>query len=153
MLRDPLLASIAGKLELNEKGSIEVTPPSTRHGFLQAYLAGELRRLRPDGATFTEVGVETVIGIRAPDVAWASAEFMRRHGMPSPLPSAPELCVEVVSPSNTAVEMSEKVAGYLAAGAHEVWLVREEGALEIFAASGACTSSAIVQGLVLPQLR
>jgi hypothetical protein len=49
--------------------------------------------------------------------------------------------------------MSEKVAGYLAAGAHGVWLVREEGALEIFAASGACTSSAIVQGLVLPQLR
>ena len=36
---------------------------------------------------------------------------------------APELCIEVVSPSNSRKEMSEKTRAYLAAGAHEVWIV------------------------------
>jgi Uma2 family endonuclease len=150
MLRDPIVGAIPGKVELNEKGVIEVSPPSTPHGLLQAFLAGELRRLRPDGKAFTEVGIETAIGVRAPDVAWAAADFLRRHGLVSPLPNAPELCVEVVSPSNTAAELSEKVAAYIAAGAIEVWLAREDGTLEIYAASGVLRESAIVRGLTLP---
>jgi len=36
---------------------------------------------------------------------------------------APELCMEVVSPSNSRKELSEKTRGYLAAGADEVWII------------------------------
>lgn len=151
MLCDPLVGAIPGKVELNEKGVIEVSPPSTPHALLQAFLAGELRRLRPDGKTLTEVGIETAIGIRAPDVAWASADFLRRLGRESPLPNAPELCVEVVSASNTAAELSDKIVAYLAAGAIEVWLAREDGTLEIYARSGGpLAESAIVRGISLP---
>lgn len=141
MIGDPLLEQIPGKLELNEKGSIEVSPASNRHAFLQAYVTGELRSLRPDGTTFTECSIETDIGVRVPDVAWASAGFIARHGMTTPLPSAPEICVEVLSPSNFPAEMAEKIRAYLAAGAREVWLVQETGELEIHNAEGRQSAS------------
>jgi len=150
MLDDPLLRDIPGKLELNEKGAIEVSRANTRHGFLQAFIAGELRRLRPEGATITECPIETEIGIRVPDIAWASPEFTTLHGMTSPLPRAPELCIEVVSASNTAIELSEKRAAYLAAGAREVWLVAEDGTIQIFGERGPLEASVLGIALVLP---
>ena len=151
MVRDPLLEQIAYKLELNEKGSIEVTPASTRHAFLQAFLARELGTLSPDGTTFTQCPVETEIGVRVPDVAWASADFIARHGMTTPLPGAPEICIEVLSPSNSAVETRDKVAAYLAAGAREVWLVQESGELEILTAEGRQPASWLGIKLALPR--
>ena len=81
MIDDPLLAAIPYKVELNEKGAIEVSPASNRHGILQAFVASELRRRLPDGTTITECSIETEIGVRVPDVAWASADFMARHGV------------------------------------------------------------------------
>ena len=143
MLHDPLLADIPGKLELNEKGTIELSPPSTRHGILQAFVAGELRRLRPDGTTITECAIETDIGVRVPDAAWASPDFMRRHGTPSPLPRAPELCIELLSPSNSEPEIQEKTAAYLAAGAIEVWLIKEDGTLEMLSEHGRVAASTL----------
>lgn len=70
--------------------------------------------------------------------------------MPTPLPNAPEVCVEVLSPSNTAPEMSEKVAAYLDAGAIEVWIVREDGGVEIMRKSGLRPSSSFGIDVVLP---
>lgn len=150
MLENPLLADIPGKLELTEKGTIELSPASTRHGILQAYVAGELRRLRPDGTTITECAIETEAGIRVPDVAWASAELMCRHGAASPLPRAPELCVEVLSPANSEPEMAQKTAAYFAAGAVEVWLVAEDGTLEMYGARGRIEASTLGISLALP---
>ena len=150
MLVDPMLADIPGKIELNEKGTIELTPPNTRHGIFQAFIAGELQRQRPDGTTMTECGIETDAGVRAPDVMWASAEFMSRHGTESPLPRAPELCIEVLSPSNTEPEMREKIAAYLAAGAVEVWLVKEDGTVEMLTERGPVAASSL--GIALAPL-
>jgi Uma2 family endonuclease len=150
MIDDPLVAAIPYKVELNEKGAIEVSPPSSRHAFLQAFVARELHRFRPDGSTFTKLGIETQIGVRLPDVAWASADFIARHGMPTPFPNAPEICVEVLSPSNTAPEINEKVAAYLEAGAVEAWLVREDGGVEITTKTGQRSSSAFGIELLLP---
>jgi Uma2 family endonuclease len=150
MIADPLLADVPGKLELNEKGSIELTPPNNKHSLYQARIAGELQRLLPEGTAFTECSVETDIGIRVPDVAWASADFMRRHGTMTPFPSAPEICVEVLSPSNSDVEIREKVAAYLAAGAREVWVVALDGAIEIVDDTGAQPVSAFGISVTLP---
>jgi len=135
MLDDPVLADVPGKLELTEKGTIELSLASTRHGILQAFVAGEMQRLRSDGTAMTECGIETDIGIRVPDVAWASSEFMRRHGTATPLPRAPELCVEVLSPTNSRPEIEQKTAAYLAAGAIEVWLPFFEAYREISSCS------------------
>jgi hypothetical protein len=81
MADDPLLRVIPYKLELNEKGSIEVSPATVRHAFQQAFVAGELRRLLPNGSTFVECPIETEIGVRVADVAWGSCEFMSRHAV------------------------------------------------------------------------
>ena len=150
MAADPLLASLPFKLELNEKGAIEVSPATTRHAFYQAFIAGELRRLLPEGLTFTECPVETQIGVRAPDVAWASREFADRHGLTNPLPEAPDLCIEVLSPSNTEAEMDEKVAAYFAASAREVWLVEESGHIQIIGPEGERASSQFGLAITLP---
>jgi Uma2 family endonuclease len=151
MIDDPLLADVPGKLELNEKGSIELTPPSNRHASFQACVARELGTRLAKGTTFTECSIETDIGVRVPDAAWASPEFMRRYGFQTPFPSAPEICLEVLSPSNTDVEMREKVAAYLTAGAREVWLVAEDGAVEIRNQNGVQPSSAYDIELELPR--
>jgi Uma2 family endonuclease len=146
---DPLVAAIPFKVELNEKGVIEVSPPTTRHAFLQSFVSHELRVQRADGTTFTECPVETDIGVRVPDVVWASPEFMRRHGTESVFRAGPDLCVEVLSPTNTRAEIAEKVAAYLAAGSREVWIVGDDGAPEIHSSAGRATASTL--GFDLPR--
>jgi Uma2 family endonuclease len=146
---DPLFAAIPYKVELNEKGAFEVSPASNRHAMLQAFVAAELRRLLPDGTAFTECSIVTRTGVRVPDVAWASRELIARHRITTPFAAAPEICVDVLSPSNTPPAMSEKVAAYLEAGAVEVWLVRDDG-VEVIGRSGPRSSSAFGVELVLP---
>jgi len=153
MLDDPVLADVPGKLELTEKGTIELSLASTRHGILQAFVAGEMQRLRSDGTAMTECGIETDIGIRVPDVAWASSEFMRRHGTATPLPRAPELCVEVLSPTNSRPEIEQKTAAYLAAGAIEVWLVAEDGTVEMLDERGRVAKSCFGMAIVPPPVK
>jgi Uma2 family endonuclease len=138
---DAAVAAIPFKVELNEKGAIEVSPPTTRHAFLQSFVAHALKLQRPEGTTFTECPVETDIGMRIPDVVWASPEFMAEHGRESEFRIAPDLCVEVLSPRNSVAEMAEKVAAYLAAGAREVWLVDESGETEIHTSGGRAARS------------
>jgi Uma2 family endonuclease len=41
----------------------------------------------------------------------------------TPLESAPDICVDVASPSNTLRDLHAKVRAYLDAGATEAWLV------------------------------
>lgn len=61
--------------------------------------------------------------VRAPDVS-----FVRRDRLPDPLPvkyweGAPDLAVEVLSPSDSATEMDAKVQEYLDAGTTEVIVI------------------------------
>jgi Uma2 family endonuclease len=88
-----------------------------------------------------ECCVLTSDGVRVPDVAWASADFMARNGDLSPFPQAPEICVEVRSPSNTDAEMAHKTELFLQAGAVEVWIVDEEGSQQVFDAHGQRSAS------------
>jgi Uma2 family endonuclease len=48
---------------------------------------------------------------------------MRAHAGAIALEEAPELCIEVVSPSNSRKELQEKTEAFFAAGAKEVWIV------------------------------
>jgi Uma2 family endonuclease len=47
---------------------------------------------------------------------------MSAHGRETPLTQAPEVCIEVVSPSNSVKELREKIDAFLACGASEVWI-------------------------------
>ena len=58
------------------------------------------------------------------DVAFVSNENLARFGVPdSFFPTAPDLAVEVVSPSNSSEEISTKVEDYLSSGSRLVWIV------------------------------
>lgn len=150
VMNDPGLRNLPYKIEVNAWGKIEMSPASTRHARLRARIAVELARQLGTGDVFTEVPVLTDIGVRVPDVAWASEAFLKAHGEATPYPRAPEICVEIVSASNTEAEMQEKTRAYLAAGAAEVWLVQESGEVHLFDASGERSSSRYGVALTLP---
>jgi Uma2 family endonuclease len=118
---DPCYASVPGKIELNAWGRLLMTPPSYYHGAVQGRLCQILAAL--GGQASVEAPIATSTGVFVADVAWASPQFLALHGGETPLLSAPELCIEVVSPSNSVKELQEKVAAYIAAGAHEAWIV------------------------------
>jgi Uma2 family endonuclease len=94
---------------------------SNYHSALQAVLVEKLAVL--GGRVFVEASVVTSAGVLVADVAWASDGFLQARGFETPYARAPELCVEVVSPSNSRKELREKLAAYLEAGAAEVWVV------------------------------
>ncbi len=59
-----------------------------------------------------------------PDVGFYALERHRGHRpSPRPIPFAPDLAVEVVSPDQTADEMAAKARTYLAGGTRLVWVV------------------------------
>jgi Uma2 family endonuclease len=118
---DPCYANVPGKIEIDAWGRMVMSPASNYHSALQAVLAGKVAVL--DGRVFAEASVVTSAGVLVADVAWASDGFMQAHGFETPYTRAPELCIEVVSPSNSRKELREKVAAYLEAGAVEVWIV------------------------------
>jgi Uma2 family endonuclease len=122
LCEDPRFNNVPGKIELDVWGRMVMSPPpSNYHGAMQFTLGARLAGL--GGRCFVEASVVTDAGLFVIDVAWASADFMRVHGFETPFTQAPEICVEVVSPSNTKPELAEKRQAYLATGAQEVWLV------------------------------
>ncbi|HZD19904.1 MAG TPA: Uma2 family endonuclease, partial [Burkholderiales bacterium] len=135
-LRDPSLQDLPYKIEINAWGKLEMTPASNRHGRLQMAIGAELMRQLPDGLVISECSILTRIGIRVLDVVWASADFMRDFGEITPYVQAPEICIEIISPSNVPAEIEEKRAAYFAAGAREIWLVAEAGTARYFGPAG-----------------
>jgi Uma2 family endonuclease len=119
---DPCFADVPGKIELDGWGRILMTPPSFYHGVIEGRLVHELKTAL-GGEAATEAPVATPIGLYLPDVVWASSQFMSAYGSEFAPTRAPEICIEVVSPSNSVKELNEKRDAYFAAGAEEVWIV------------------------------
>ena len=144
VLADPTLRDLPFKVELNTWGMIEMSPASTWHSSRQTKVVLYLSRKLAAGEILTEPAIQTGIGVRVPDVAWRSAAALCAHGYVSPLPVAPELCVEVLSDSNSDAEMAAKRAAYFAAGAQEVWLVADDSSIAVYTKAGLQSSSALV---------
>jgi len=119
---DPSFEDLAAKIELTEWGEILMSPGSKTHGLSAAHIADLLRKAL-GGHVMVEVGVATAIGVRAPDVAWCSQQYLDTHPEEAPLTAAPELCVEIVSATNALPKLREKAAAYVSAGAVEAWIV------------------------------
>jgi Uma2 family endonuclease len=142
LVNDATLHDLPYKIELNQEGKIEMSPANNRHGMLQGRLARTLGTALPGGEVITECSVLTDIGVRVPDVAWASNKFLDGQQENTPFTRAPEICVEIVSPSNSRREIDEKIAAYLAAGAEEVWVVDQDGNAAFWGAEGKRSKSA-----------
>jgi Uma2 family endonuclease len=125
----PALRDLPFKLETDRWGHIVMSPASNRHSRLQSLIARLLDRAMTGGEAFVECSVATPEGIKVADVAWASADFLRRHGDADPYSETPEIVVEVLSPSNTQAEMEEKKMLYFDRGAKEVWICSDNGAM------------------------
>ena len=143
VIEDKTLQDLPYKIELNEWGNIVMTPASNRHGFIQARIATELNQQGDSGEAFVESSIETSKGVKVADVIWGSSRFFEKNGLETPYRVAPEICVEVLSPSNTMAEMEEKKDLYLAKGAREVWVCDEEGQLTFFDVSGRIDHSGV----------
>jgi Uma2 family endonuclease len=132
LLQDRDLAKIEGRIETDRFGRIIMSPPpGQEHGGYQFKVGQILANLMPGGRVTTECPISTADGVKAADVAWASDECLRKLGVNPVFPVAPEICVEVMSPSNTREEMDEKMALYFDAGAKEVWLC-DRGQMQFF---------------------
>ena len=126
VLNNPWLQNLPFKIELNRWGRIEMSPASNQHGATQVELAAELRKRR-GGKVIVECSIQTTDGVRVADVAWVSSKRLLALGWATPFPSAPEICIEIMSPGNTWAEMHTKAGLYLEAGAREVWIVGLDG--------------------------
>jgi Uma2 family endonuclease len=123
VLADPTLRKIEGRIETDRFGRINMSPPpAPQHGRNQLAIGSLLKQLLPKGETLTECPISTADGVRAADVAWASPDCWKKLGKRPCFLNAPDVCVEVRSPSNSEAEIREKAALYFDAGAKEVWL-------------------------------
>lgn len=131
--RDPALQGLAYKVETNERGQILLSPHQNRHSFRQYDIQKLLEEHAPAGVVPPEFALATPKGVKAPDVVWMSPDRRKdieKTGDPTTL--APELCVEVMSDSNTWDEMHDKRELYREAGADEVWIVAPNGRVRFF---------------------
>ncbi|TWT88307.1 hypothetical protein Mal64_17860 [Pseudobythopirellula maris] len=136
ILADPSLRDLPYKIETNGYGQIVMSPASNSHGDRQVAIATLLGRLLPEGRAMVECSIGTPSGVKVPDVAWRSRAFLDAHTGEDPYSRAPEVCVEVLSPSNTTQEIDEKRRLYFEAGALEVWLCSADGEMAYYGPAG-----------------
>ncbi|HEX5708999.1 MAG TPA: Uma2 family endonuclease [Pyrinomonadaceae bacterium] len=122
------------RLELIRGELKKMSPTGVTHGILCARLAAALNNFVEENDLGVVCGAETGFWIEkdpdtviGADVAYIShARLGAAENLDKFFPLAPDLAVEVLSPSNTAAEMKRKVDFYFAAGTHVVWIVDPE---------------------------
>jgi Uma2 family endonuclease len=108
---------------------ITLPPPKSLHALvllavleaLQSYL-----REHPFGRAIPEAGFilsREPLTVRQPDVSVLSESRVQTADGESYFEGAPELAVEVVSPSDSAEDLQIRVRQYLSTGAKQVWVV------------------------------
>ena len=125
-----LLAESGRRRELIDGELRETMPPGGIHGAIAVALAGALRAwARPGGSGYVGVEAGFVLArdpdrVRGPDVSFVRRDRIPAGGVPEGFwEIAPDLAVEVVSPTETADELRAKVRDFLAAGSSLVWVV------------------------------
>ena len=133
LIADSELAALPWRIETDEHGQVIMSPPpAPAHGNSQSEIARLLGNWNPGGKVITECPISTRKGVKAADVAWCSTSVWEATEGKSCFVTAPEICVEVISPSNTASEIAEKKTLYFEKGAKEVWLVSVGGEVSFY---------------------
>ncbi len=134
--KHPNLQNLPFKIELNERGQIIMSPMKVYHSAYQGEIGHLLRLLLNEGRTLVECAINTRKGTKVADVAWASKERFAIIKNETECSVAPEICVEVLSESNTDDEIKEKQALYFEKGATEVWICNRKGKMTFFNQKG-----------------
>ena len=131
---NPTLQNLPFKIELNEWGQIVMNPVKLNH----SVYSGEIIRLlvteSPEGKVLAECAVSTRKGTKVANVAWFSDELWNQMRGKTEATIAPEICVEVLSMSNSDYEMKEKRKLYFEQGAKEFWICDEYGNMSFYTA-------------------
>ncbi|MDM8538488.1 Uma2 family endonuclease [Desulfobacterales bacterium HSG17] len=132
------------KIELNEQGQIIMSPSRLMQGAYQSEVVKKLAELLTDGQIITECAIQTPKGTKVADVAWFS--YARWQQVKDEFESlfAPEICIEILSPSNSDYEMNMKKKLYFSGGAKEVWICKEDGTMNFYIPKGEIENSGIV---------
>jgi Uma2 family endonuclease len=145
VIQDQSLQNLPYKIELNEQGKIVMSPATNIHGILQMHIGSLLMQLL-GGTSIAECSIQTSKNVKVADVAWMSAEFSKTHKHQTPFLVAPEICVEIFSPSNSQEEMLEKRELYFERGAKEVWVCDLKGNIQFYNPDGRLENSQMVEG-------
>jgi Uma2 family endonuclease len=121
------------RLELSRGRVIREPAPGMGHGRVAARIYQALWRFGEEadlGFAFFDTGfivAQDPDTVRVPDVAFVTAHRLPRERLPKGFgEGAPDLAVEVVSPSNSASEMQRRALDYLDGGARLVWVADPE---------------------------
>jgi Uma2 family endonuclease len=125
------LSSTGRRYELVEGELFEMPPAGARHGSVAMQIGALLNahvRTHQLGKVFAaETGFilrRNPDTVRAPDASFVSQERLPSGELPTGfMDLAPDLSVEVVSPTDRAREIQEKVADWLRAGTTLVWVI------------------------------
>lgn len=126
------LHNLPFKIELNEQGQIIMTPVKVYHSAYQGKIAALLYVNLGSGEVLTECAISTKKGTKVADVAWSSQDRFERIKEEVECSIAPEICVEILSESNTADEINEKKILYFENGAEEFWVCNRDGYIKFF---------------------
>jgi Uma2 family endonuclease len=130
LVADQSLAALDLRIETDRYGQrILSPPPAPSHGNRQGTIARLLGNLTSDGRLITECPLSTRDGVKAIDVTRCSDDQWSRLGDQTRFMEAPEICIEVESPSNTKADLRNKKALYFEEGAREVWICNREGSM------------------------
>jgi Uma2 family endonuclease len=99
--------------------------------------------------------------VRAPDIAFVSRQRLPEGGLPEGFfVGAPDLTVEVLSPTDNPVEVQQKIRDYLEAGTRLVWLFaprartvtvyRPDGSAQLLREHEVLSGEDVLPGLTIP---
>lgn len=147
------------QLELDEGELITMPPAGADHGYFEIELASELRNFVKrhklgrvySGDTGFRLSDRTV---RSPDVAFVREERVAElHPAEGFARGAPDLAVEIYSPSESFRQIARKVKQYLAAGCQVVLVVnRKVQQIDVFKADRSETTLYAQDLLEIPEL-
>ena len=159
-----------GRYELVRGEVIELSPVNDEHSEIAINIGTAFNvhsRQYGIGRAGVETGYILLSGpdtVRGPDVSFRLVPRSGRRQRIGFLAGAPDIAVEVVSPSNTAAEMQRKVSEYLAAGSRRVWVVypsartanrsviihHDDGATITYTGDDVITDEELLPGFSLP---
>jgi Uma2 family endonuclease len=144
---DPEVRAWPGRVETDREGNAIMIPPGdVGHGMRIIRFGNLFTEYMPHGIALGEFAVSTSDGNKIPDCGWASEEHPEFQWLladepeaqerPKVLKHAPEICAEILSPSNTPAEIEFKKRLYFEVGAKEVWVCDLGGAMKFFGPEG-----------------
>jgi Uma2 family endonuclease len=158
--RDKRAELVRGRMIVRE-------PSGFRHGDIAMEIAALLHTFVKAHDLGRVLAAETgfVLSSSPDTVRAADAAFVRHDRIPKPVPRgfarfAPNLVVEVLSPSDRSAELLEKVADWLNGGAELVWVIdperrearvhRANGTSSVIAEASALDGEDVLPGFVCP---